>query len=279
MFSEKYGYKTIREIQLESVSDTLRTRIWNLFYQTEIQAGGLSSERLSQALNGQPTVDEIIADKLGLNIAYPTAQNIQQKIQDFLLHTSHWFEVYDFIEMHLSSINKENRIERTKQYNKLLEEEQSGYRVVASEIAPITNLSEIQSIECAANSEYDSVRTHIRKALSLYADFEKPDYENCVKESISAVEAMCCIITGMSGRQATLGNAIKKLKENGIHIHQAMEKAFLSLYGYTSDEEGIRHGGMDFANVPSEDAKFMLISCSAFINYLIEKQSKIAPLT
>ena len=43
----------------------------------------------------------------------------------------------------------------------------------------------------------------------------------------------------------------------------------------TSDSDGIRHGGIDFTNAPAEDAKYMLVSCSAFINYLIEKQSKI----
>lgn len=36
----------------------------------------------------------------------------------------------------------------------------------------------------------------------------------------------------------------------------------------------IRHGGMDFKNAPAEDAKYMLVSCSAFVNYLIEKWSK-----
>ena len=83
------------------------------------------------------------------------------------------------------------------------------------------------------------------------------------------------IITGITGTQATLGAALKKLKENGIHIHSAMEKAFSSLYGYTSDENGIRHGGIDFKNAPAEDAKFMLVACSAFINYLIEKWTKV----
>ena len=111
----------------------------------------------------------------------------------------------------------------------------------------------------------------------MYAKRPIPDYENSIKESISAVEAMCCIITGMTGKQATLGNAIKKLKDCGVHIHSAMESAFSSLYGYTSDENGIRHGGIDFANTPAEDAKYMLISCSAFVNYLIEKWSKINP--
>lgn len=58
---------------------------------------------------------------------------------------------------------------------------------------------------------------------------KKPDYENAIKESISAVEAMCCIITGQRGAQATLGKTIKKLKESSVHIHPAMESAFSSL--------------------------------------------------
>lgn len=72
---------------------------------------------------------------------------------------------------------------------------------------------------------------------------------------------------------------IKKLKDNGVHIHAAMEKAFTALYGYTSDENGIRHGSMDFSNALAEDAKYMLVSCSAFVNYLIEKWSKVLNTT
>ena len=44
MFSEKYGYKKQKNIQHENVSDELKNRIWNLFYQSEIKDGGLSSK-------------------------------------------------------------------------------------------------------------------------------------------------------------------------------------------------------------------------------------------
>ena len=111
-------------------------------------------------------------------------------------------------------------------------------------------------------------------SLELYSDRKKPDYENSVKESISSVESMCSIITGLSGGAATLGNTLKKLKENGVNIHPALENAFKQLYGYTSDSGGIRHGSIEFVNVASEDAKYMLVSCSAFVNYLTEKWIK-----
>ena len=77
------------------------------------------------------------------------------------------------------------------------------------------------------------------------------------------------------GNYIGCGNTLKKLKENGINIHPAMESAFKQLYGYTSDSGGIRHGSIEFVNVASEDAKYMLVSCSAFVNYLMEKWIKL----
>ena len=41
MFSEKYGYVELKEIQYENISQELRNRIWNLFYQTEIKEDGI----------------------------------------------------------------------------------------------------------------------------------------------------------------------------------------------------------------------------------------------
>jgi hypothetical protein len=46
------------------------------------------------------------------------------------------------------------------------------------------------------------------------------------------------------------------------------------LYGYTSDTHGIRHALKDDSQPNAEDAKFMLVSCSAFVNYLVEKAQK-----
>jgi hypothetical protein len=50
-----------------------------------------------------------------------------------------------------------------------------------------------------------------------------------------------------------------------------MRQGFLSLYGYTSDEDGIRHAILDESTVGFDEAKFMLVSCSAFVYFLIGK--------
>ena len=49
-----------------------------------------------------------------------------------------------------------------------------------------------------------------------------------------------------------------------------MKAAFEKLYGYTSDASGVRHAGkLGGPDSTFEEAKFMLVSCSAFVNYLI----------
>lgn len=58
----------------------------------------------------------------------------------------------------------------------------------------------------------------------------------------------------------TLNKAIEKLKNNGVHIHSALETAFTSLYAYTCNEKGIRHAGIEFVGVPAENAKYLLVS-------------------
>jgi hypothetical protein len=128
------------------------------------------------------------------------------------------------------------------------------------------NEEEIKSIESAIAESPDAVAEQLNNALLAFADRERPNYANVVKESISAVESQCCILTGDS--KASLGTALKKLEDSGVRIHPALNKALHQLYGYTSDDPGIRHGGAAMANVDVALAQFMLVTCSAFVNYL-----------
>ena len=75
-------------------------------------------------------------------------------------------------------------------------------------------------------------------------------------------------------KKTTLGQALKEV-EDKVGLHGALKNAFSSLYGYTSNAEGIRHALLDGkTSLSSEDAKFMLVSCFALINYLVSKAEK-----
>lgn len=57
--------------------------------------------------------------------------------------------------------------------------------------------------------------------------------------------------------------------------HPALLDAYSKLYGFAGDEGGIRHALDDKSiEVSMEDARYMLVSCSAFVNYLTEKARK-----
>ena len=146
-----------------------------------------------------------------------------------------------------------------------------AYRVINKEIVEITSKEEIAAIEDALQNSTANIRMHLSKALELYAKRPEGDYSNSIKESISAVEAYCRDKTG----ESTLGKALNHLENKGILIPKVLKSAFDKLYEYTNQKEtGIRHALMDQDGtyVPSGDeALFMLVSCSAFINYLSKK--------
>ena len=183
-----------------------------------------------------------------------------------------WFEVYDFIEF-IANMHYDKEIDQDfmKKCNSILENEQSAYRFVGGLITQITSKEEISEIEEALSTPFTPVYTHLSTALTLLSRRESPDYRNSIKESISAVESLCNLITGK--QNTPLGQCLRKIEEK-IPVHGALKEAFRSLYGYTSSAEGIRHALLDEATLESEDAKFMLVSCSAFINYLKVKSSK-----
>ena len=146
-----------------------------------------------------------------------------------------------------------------------------AYRVVNTEIIEITAKEELDTIESATHDSPSNVKMHLNEAIKLYAQRPVGNYRNSIKESISAVEAYCREITG----EKTLGNALNNLQSKGIIIPNILKVAFDKLYAYTNQPDtGIRHALMDDEGgyIPaSEEALFMLVSCSAFINYLRKK--------
>jgi AbiJ-like protein len=185
---------------------------------------------------------------------------------------SNWASVYEFVEFIAEcQFAKAYTREFLTACNSALEKHISAYRFVGATLAPITSEEEIAAVEQAMDQEgkFGPVATHLQTALARLADRPVADNRNSIKESVSAVEAACQIITG--DPNATLGQALKK-----IGVHPALEKGFSAIYGYTSDADGIRHAILDEPSVDADDAKFFLVSCSAFVNYLIARSSSAA---
>lgn len=204
-------------------------------------------------------------------------------IVDYILNQNYpWNKKLDLVEFVIELIIKfmnQNRIDLRNPLNKLItginndfKRLNYGYQIVNCLVTEITNEQEIEAIEQALTNNTDNVRMHLSEALVHYSNREEPDYRASIKESISAVEALCNDLTGVN----TLSKALKELPKVGIVIQPQLFSAFNSLYGgyASSDQTGIRHGAKEGAEefLPtSDEAYFMLISCSAFINYLKRK--------
>jgi len=275
LFSQRKGFKPIKTVmQINSMDDDLRICLWNvlsLFYWEKVKKGLYGYEYGKIAILLKMLWHNYFKKPIDtISWHWPDTYN---EIREYFFNCE-WYEVYDFIEFVANNYSDEsvNNI-FMKACNSILERELSAYRFVGGKITQITSEAEISEIEEALKSSepLKCVNTHLKRSLDLLADRKSPDYRNSVKESISAVEAICKLIT--KDKKATLGQALKKIEEK-ICLHPALKDAFRSLYGYTSDAEGIRHALLDEPNLSFEDAKFMLVSCSAFINYLITKASK-----
>ena len=92
------------------------------------------------------------------------------------------------------------------------------------------------------------------------------------RSSISSIEAIVNRIAGTEGNG--VANALERISEKHP-IHGALKSSLKSLYGYTSDESGIRHSLLEEVNVGYEEAAFMLVACSAFSSFLLAKTAHL----
>lgn len=274
-FSERIGITSQKLVQLEDVDDELSNRLWNAIRDHWIYLS--DSHQYGLYMLAWDTYFKRPADEIeGFD------DGRYADIHRYYFGCS-WSEVYDFVEftcrffMTLPSEYgvrfADHSVKRlVGEVNGVLESERSGYRFVGKNIVEISSHEEIAAVESALESP-DTVSAHIQASLGLFSNRESPSYRSAISEAICAVEAVCRLITG--DNKATLGKALKELeKHNAIDDHPALNEAFRKIYGYTSDAQGIRHAMTELPSVSVEDAQFMIVACSTFVNYLKAKAAK-----
>lgn len=280
IFSQRNGIKPVKSfIQIDSIDDELRNNLWNAAYLSYFKPISRGDVRFGNMIFPNESINALL-EKLQINYFKEPLDTLSSNNQinynsiKSYFFKCEWYEVYDFIEFITKKYDDEAINENfIRNCNTILEEETSGYRFVGNNITKITSDEEINATENAMKDSHSHVSDHLKRALELLTDRKNPDYRNSVKESISAVESICKMITG--NQKATLGRALDEIANQGqIELHANLKEGFKKLYNYTSDSGGIRHAIKDNSTVEYEDAQFMLVICSAFINYLISKSAK-----
>jgi hypothetical protein len=274
-FSQRIGLTPhTKEIQIASMDNDLKNTLWNIL--REIGLETLSdTDEYGFDTTVVPNYSSLMWHKhfkLQVEYAPKNKRRLIDKLRE-IYADSQWFERYELIEyIYNSKIKGFDKKLFTQAINKCLENEFAGYRFVNGCFMPITNDLEIKSIEesLEIGKQYTAltgVNLHINTAIDHLSKKPNGDYRNSIKESISAVEAACRIITGKN----SLGDALKELENKNIIFDSSLTKGFDKLYAYTNNRSsGIRHANIDPHKDPGFDlAKYMLVSCSAFINLLI----------
>lgn len=264
-FSERIGYRQLKTaIQVDSMDGALRSGLWNVFQQFFVQT---LSEAVKEHRNARTEMRETW-DEFFKRPTDEAPQYIWEAIRSLkpMFLNDNYVDIYDLVDFCVQRFSQfHSGLEA--EFNKVLEREVSGFRFVGGLLSPITDEYELETIEegLAVGGRFSGAASHLQTALKLLSDRSEPDYRNSVKESISAVESAAKVLTGKP--KATLGDLLPVLEQSG-HIHPAQKDAFSKLYGYASDEGGIRHAMLDKTQVDFPDAKYMLAVCAAFIVYL-----------
>lgn len=275
-FSQRMWIESQALLQKDNMTEKLKNKIWNTLLNILEWLCEHGSWDLNYSIDYSMNNNFIIDFSNQFWLKWDTVPREEGKFKQFLWTKifSSWNSIYDYIELlfRWQDIIDFDKTLKLNEINRILKEENSAYRISQNGLVlPISNEEELESIHEANTNPYTPVNEHIQRAIYLFKK-EPADYANSIKESISAVEALCQIIIG--DEKATLGKAIKKLKEKGVIIPPALEEAFNKLYGYTSNAWGIRHALSEGDTPPTfDDAKFMLVSCFAFVNYLISKMN------
>lgn len=274
-FSERHGYSPIREtFQIEDIELDTRRRIWNLL---DMYFYHFTRDRRYFIFDGHcQKLCRLIWDKFfkwTYDHLYSADWGIVYDILRKTILEGIWYRVYDYIEATIEFAGNRSLVTNfINDYNKVLEEELCGYRIVSRLVTPITLPIEIAEIEEALSYPFDTVNQHMQVALELFSNRESPNYPNSVKEAISAVECICRII--LADRNVTLGAALNRLEDAGVSIHGAFKSGISALYGWTSADAGIRHARVDESEISFYEAKMMIVLCSAFVNFLKTKAEK-----
>lgn len=285
-FSERLGIVEPRTtLQREYLDERLWSRLWSALaisfwnhFEYEVKSGDFTAcvvYLIQDEFLGRP-IDEV---------EWKSEMFVRRVKSSFF--KKNWAEFYDLVQFmaDLSKLDEAgepwSRIRAHAEHfisnaSLILEEEKSAYRFVGGELIDISSEEEISEVEDALHEggPFSASREHLRAALRLYGDRRSPDYRNSIKESISSIESAFSAINGEKSK--SLSAAISTAEKSGFHLPSALRESIKKLYGWTSDEGGVRHALFESeVNVGEAEAKMMIVMCSALLNYLALKSNTI----
>ena len=280
-FSQRQGYEPLPEpMRLEELSLDLRREIWNtireLLLEKRVFRGGMSGSSYAFIFDNERFIERVIG-KLAkepenkINTGY---NHVMHSFESLLLEDNEFNIILDLIEIMVN--DRDITTGFVKRIENLFERHAAAYRLDTSKepymVYPQSSKEQGEAtqkaIETLRENNMNGAAAHLRKAAE---HINAQNYADSIADSMHAVESVACIIDPKANE--TLGPALDSLEREGLLKHGALKGAFKKLYGYTSDEKGIRHAllDQDSSDAGLDEAMFMFGACAAFAAYLVNK--------
>ena len=274
-FSRRYGYEPLPEpMRLEELSSDLRRETWNAVREVLVEKReGVSGyyyfkdpgkrffERVLGAIT-KTSEDEI-----------PTGPDQVCARLKFSVLNHQFNQVLDLIEIMVN--DRDITEDFVKRINNSFEQYAAAYRLDESQqpyrFVPRSSKEQgeatQQAIKAICENNLEGAAAHLRQATE---HINARQYADSIADSIHAVES---VARAIDPKSTALAPALDSIEKAGLLKHAALKAAFKKLYGYTCDEQGIRHPllDQDSPNVGLDEAMFMFGACASFAAYLAEK--------
>ena len=273
-FSQAHGYEEVPgPLALGKLSDEARVRLWDLLTASAWNRPSPDSYLTGWYMSGawESIFRTLHSDFLiaPLDAFTGISTKLVQVYRRAILETLSFNKVFDLLQI----IMRHRSCPRafTLAVAQIFKDCRLAYVVDTKRpatILPAATRQEGEAIIGALNEFREAglqgAEAHLRMAAELIT---RGDWPGAVRESIHAVESVARQLDPAASK--TLGPALASLEKGG-QLHPALKEAFSKLYGYTSDEEGIRHPLIASATSPAgqDEAVFMLGACAAFASYL-----------
>ncbi len=157
LFSERNGYKLIKEIQIDDIDNELETKIWNLIYKFYIRPfyNGEFFEQTPwyKIIHGffKLPINEYCGRYL------PQLESIISKLYRKL----DWDKIYSLLEFVIRNDEDNDRKQLfIQEVNRDLESEKSAYRIFNDTVSSIIDQESIDEIEKAFNQQNPFLDSH-----------------------------------------------------------------------------------------------------------------------
>ena len=280
-FSQAHGYEELPQpLKLGEVSKEARTRLWNSLY---LHVHNESGSRFGdQTPLGSRWKGILLTLHLHFHVRPINEFEFDYTLGTFVREYQEFFEDVALNELFdlLQAIMRQAKCPRefTELVARVFEVCRLAYFVDLSNpitIYPAATKEEGEAIVGAAGelskAGLAAAVSHLQQASDC---IRQGDFPGGVRESIHAVESTARQIDPNADSLKRALSSLEKAKA----VHPALKQAFLKLYGYTCQEQGIRHPLIDNPqpNVGQDEAVFMLGACASFSSFLARKHRRQA---